>query len=570
MKSVRPGHEGMWSPVLATFIFVAMIYLGSMIGIGIWRFTDQEAARRHNNNLINQLNTDIDDLINFVENITLPNNCSFDTSNITQPTKFSDEAFRIFGDLDPTKEMAFNASGIPGVTLRILTLQNVSGTVAYLSDVISQSTTFLDNAFAVQRFDSTTRQVMFDLSGLSLSTTRILTIQDASGTIAYLTDIPIQPSVFLDDAFGVVNLIDDSKQVMLNCSGIAPFTSQVMSVQDKNGTIAYLSDITSGVLPPFSDDVFIVYLAGNPSARTQLQISGLSANTTVVMSVQDASGVIAYLGDILQIVEVLVTTNRNFPDVGNEGVATLAELGDLSHIEISLCGGGGSGGATGDAGAGGGGGSGGGFENFMILEPDDKFTHFEVAPGFGGITPGFGVFPTSGNETTVLGVSASGFTLQLIGYGGGGGASSSGSFGGSPARTGGAGGGGGGNGASGTPGIAGVLGGLPGGAGGSFLTGPFSCVGNLTFGVRGGFKLPWRSGGGGGRSSTVPCHAAAWQGGGKFFIPTNQDGWGASSMFGSSASPGAGPTALCAGGSTGVPFPQDGGDGAAIFRYFIL
>ena len=467
MKSVRPGHEGMWSPVLATFIFVAALGLSSMIGIGIWRFKDQEAARRHNNNLINQLNTNIDELINFVENITVPNNCTIDVSNVTQPTQFSDEAFRIFGDLDDTQTMAFDASGIPGSTLRILSLQNVSGTVAYLSDIIGESTTFLDSEFAVQRFDSITRQVMFDLSGISDATTRILSIQDASGTIAYLTDIPIQPSVFLDNAFGVVNLIDGSKQVMLNCTGINDFTTRVMSVQDANGTIAYLSDITSGVEPPFSDDVFIVYLAATPSARTQLEVGGLSANTTVVMSIQDASGIIAYLADILQIIEVTVDSSRFFPDVGNEGVATLAELGALSHIEITFCGGGGGGGGQGgDGGDGAGGGAGSAIIDFLILEPSLKFTAFNVSLGAGGLGGNnFGTDGTSGTPTSVVGQSGTGFHFDLTAYGGGGadGGSTSPFFGG-------AGGGGGGSATMDVAGIAGPFGGLVGGLANTLTT----------------------------------------------------------------------------------------------------
>ncbi len=561
MKSVRPGHEGMWSPVLATFIFVAALGLSSMIGIGVWRFKNQESARRHNNNLINELNTKIDDLINFVEKIKVPTNCSFDITNITQPTHFSDNEFRIFGALDSTQTMAFNASGIPGTTLRVLSLQNVSGTVAYLSDVLGQSSTFLDNAFAVQRFDSTTRQVMFDLSGISNGVTRMLSIQDASGTIAYLTDIPLQPSVFLDNAFGVVNFIDGSKQVMLNCTGINDFTTRVMTVQDANGTIAYLSDIAGGLLPPFSDDVFSVYLAGTPSARTQLEVGGLSANTTVIMSIQDASGIIAYLADILQIIEVTVNVSRIFPDVGNEGVSTLAELGALSHIEVTFCGGGGGGGGQGgDGGEGAGGGAGSAIVDFLILEPSLKFTAFNVSLGVGGLGGNAGGNDgTSGTPTSVVGQSVTGFHFDLTAYGGGGadGGDNNPFFGG-------AGGGGGGSATLDVAGIAGPFGGLVGGLANTFTTFP----------ERGPFKAPWWSGGaGGGDRSGIPggSPGTSWQGGfnaHQFFFT------GAASLFAPSLIP-TQPrmkTGSCAGGSHGLAngFGDDGGDGLAVFRYFIL
>jgi len=255
---------------------------------------------------------------------------------------------------------------------------------------------------------------------------------------------------------------------------------------------------------------------------------------------------------------VVIDTSRDFPDMANEGVATLAGLGDLTHIEILLCGGGGSGGGPpNDVGNAGAGGSGSGIERFTVLEPDDKFDSFNITLGTGGI---FNL--DDGTETMVTGVSSTGFFLDLIGYGGGHGLAATSS----PGGNGGAGGGSGGSGSGATPGIAGSLGGLVGAVGGikNSVT--------ATPGQRGAFKLPWRAGGGGGAPDSVAGGAgASWQGGflaGANSLAGNTMG-GASSAFGRGGSGIAGPGrngTRCAGGSS----IGNGGDGLAVFRYFVL
>ena len=50
-------------------------------------------------------------------------------------TSFSDGLFNIFNSTDPTKIMVFDASGITTGTTRALTIQDADGTIAYLSDI---------------------------------------------------------------------------------------------------------------------------------------------------------------------------------------------------------------------------------------------------------------------------------------------------------------------------------------------------------------------------------------------------------------------------------------------------
>lgn len=136
-----------------------------------------------------------------------------------------------------------------------------------------------------------TKQMMLDVSGVSALTTQLMTIQDASGTIAYLSDITAQPSVFLDDVFAVLNAADMTKEVMLDISGVSTGTTRIMTVQDASGVIAYLENITA-TPPPFSDAIFGVFDAADMSKLATLNCSQIPTATTIVMTVQDDDGTI--------------------------------------------------------------------------------------------------------------------------------------------------------------------------------------------------------------------------------------------------------------------------------------
>lgn len=537
----------------------------SIYGVGMAR--DNRAIGRVDSDIA-RANLNIDFLEILIANFTGAPNCTLD-GNTTITSNFSDAAFGIFSALNSTAEFVFELSGLDPSSLITLTIQDASGVVAYLTDIPGIGSVFQDDVFTVQNAAQTSRQIRLFVGGVSGSTTQVMTIQDASGTVAYLSDIAAAfTSVFDDDVFAVQNAIDNTKEVMLFVGNVSASTTIVMTVQDASGTIAYLSDIVGGG-SVFLDSVFGVFDNADPSKLVRLNCSFIMGSTLQTMTVQDADGTIAYLADVPQIIEVFLNTSRSFPDMANEGVSTLAGLGSLSYIEISLCGGGGGGGANTDGGPGGAGGSGSGHENFKVYDPTTKFTSFNCSIGMGGVggPPISGNWGQNGNATSLMGISSADHFLELFGYGGGGGKVGDGfGSGGSP---GGSGGGGGGNADRDTPGIAGIEGGLIGGQGAieaSFAT--------QAPAVAGGINLSWRAGGGGGGGhGNVP---AAWQGGFGFDISVCTDpftGCGASSMFG------VGGNALtianggpCAGGGNNNAGPNggDGGDGAVLFRYLIL
>ncbi len=555
----QTAHLRWISLVLLSLAVAATV---TIYAIGMAR--DSRAIGRVDND-ITRANQNLDFLEGLIANFTGPPNCTLD-GNITVTSNFSDAEFGIFYDLDSTAEFAFELSGLDPSSLIVLTIQDASGTVAYLSDIPGVTSVFQDDEFTVQNAGMPNRQIMLFVGGVGGFATQIMTVQNVSGTVAYLSDLAFS-SVFDDDVFAVQSVIDNTREVMLFVGNVSASTTILMTIQDASGTIAYLSDIVSGGTV-FLDSVFGVFDGADPSKLVMLNCSFIAGSTLQTMTVQDKDGTIAYLTDVPQIIEVFLNTSRSFPDMANEGTTSLSGLGSLNYIEISLCGGGGGGGANTDGGQGGGGGSGSGHENFKVYDPTTKFTAFNCSIGLGGAgsQPLFATWGQSGNVTSVIGFSSNDHFLELFGYGGGGGhVGASFGNGGSP---GGAGGGGGGNGFEDVPGITGIEGGLIGGLGGTDV--PFV---DRTNGGRGGINLSWRSGGGGGGGKTDSL-PAFWQGA---YGVENVDcginlGCGASSMFGLG---GVAPTptgASCAGGGNNNASPNggDGGDGAVLFRYLIL
>lgn len=134
----RPRAEGSWAAVLATLTFIAFLLLGALVGVGVWRFVEESRDRSDKLDELRTLTEDIEMLIDQVLNITVPANCTVFVGNLTQPNMYPDDEFLIFGGTDPTREMQFNATGISTSTTQLLTIQNVSGVVVRDLTVLNQ------------------------------------------------------------------------------------------------------------------------------------------------------------------------------------------------------------------------------------------------------------------------------------------------------------------------------------------------------------------------------------------------------------------------------------------------
>ena len=93
----------------------------------------------------------------------------------------NDSGFRVRDNSDNTKQLAFECSGISGSTTRTLTIPDADGTIALVGN---EATEFADNVFRVKDNSDASKKLAFECSGISGSTTRTMTVPDSDGTIS--------------------------------------------------------------------------------------------------------------------------------------------------------------------------------------------------------------------------------------------------------------------------------------------------------------------------------------------------------------------------------------------------
>ena len=221
---------------------------------------------------------------------------TFNTSIFTLTDLGPGAAFMVDVDLTPAFVTSYNRANV--------TVDSKGRVLFAVTNLDPNTTLFFDSNFAI--FDDTniTRQMMFDCSGISVVTTRIMTVQDASGTIAYLSDIP---TVFLDNVFAVQNAVDPSKQVMLSVAGVSAATIRTLSIQDASGTIAYLSDFPT----TFFDDVFAILHQANPSQRAAFDASAISLATTRTFTTPNVNGILGLTSGAQQWTNKVLQSSTN-------------------------------------------------------------------------------------------------------------------------------------------------------------------------------------------------------------------------------------------------------------------
>jgi hypothetical protein len=562
-------------------ILGSMLVFSGIVFVILW--TQLSEANRDTQKFIDRRMLDRQELEDFLD--AFPTECDCDGVNFTFSTTFPDDEFVVFHAGDPTEEtlIVFDVTtfSTPGV-FHTVSVRNESGFIAYLHDIPVYPTAFADDEFMLVHHLDNSKELVIDASDVLLASTVVLTFQDKSGEVAYLADIQPQHTVFKDDVFAVYNAADPTKEVQLYVGGLDPGMTVVMTVQNASGTIAYLANVTA-LQPDFDETEFMVVNTADPSKVVRLNVSALvSPGSTTTMTVQDKNGTIAYVDQVAVFTDYDITESRMFPDMANEEVETLAELG-ATRVEVWLCGGGGGGLSIslcpGDicAPVRNGGGSGAGFDRFVIEYASDRFTQFNCTIGEGGV-PISGIeeptaaqlAPGVGGTTVLEGIPnpsalvASGLLLE--GFGGSNQELDT-SLPGNMNPYGGVGGSNGGPSVEGSR-PSGDLGGLPGAVGLTIGSGAIIAT-------PGGVRYPWRAGSHGGSSATrfttcfpgVVCPPSPFNGGGDGGLSSGTDVGGAGGMFGRGGSSSANPADnSCAGGWRGGP----GGSGRIYLRVWTI
>ena len=217
-------------------------------------------------------------------------------------------------------------------------------TITGLSSITSSAVVTNDNGFRVRDNSDNTKQLAFECSGISTSTTRTLTVPDASGTIAtqaYVNsqisaeDLDVQTdsgnidvdlnseALILTGGTGIdtsatgttVTYAIDSTVATLTGSqtltnktivlgnntvsgaladGITATTQSASDNSTKVATTAYVDNqVSSGAASEFADNVFRVKDNSDASKKLAFECSGISGSTTRTMTVPNTDGTIS-------------------------------------------------------------------------------------------------------------------------------------------------------------------------------------------------------------------------------------------------------------------------------------
>ena len=177
--------------------------------------------------------------------------------------------FRVIDNTDTTKQVAFDASGIATSTTRTLTVPNASDTLVLLAE--SQTLTNKTLAFGSNTISGTLAQFNTAVSDATLVSTT------GSETLTNKTIV-----------------LGNNTVSGALANGITATTQSASDNSTKVATTAYVDNqVTAGAVNEFADNVFRVKDNSDASKKLAFECSGISGSTTRTMTVPNTDGTIS-------------------------------------------------------------------------------------------------------------------------------------------------------------------------------------------------------------------------------------------------------------------------------------
>lgn len=247
---------------------------------------------------------------------------------------------------DSTKKARLEISGVTAGQTRVLTVPNFDGTLATLAGtetftnktLTAPTVTIWDNSLTIQDEGDLTKQFKFQASGITAGNTRTYTVPNFDGTLATLAGTETltnktltNPTITMRDSVLVLqDEVDNTKQFKIQVSGVTAGQTRVLTVPDFDGTIATLAGtetLTNKTLtsPTITvrDNVLTLQDEGDNTKQMQFQLSGITTGNTRTLTVPNASGTLALLG-LAQTFSALQTFSSGI-NLGNESLTVYDE-----------------------------------------------------------------------------------------------------------------------------------------------------------------------------------------------------------------------------------------------------
>ena len=212
-------------------------------------------------------------------------------SSITSSAVVTDDnGFRIRDNSDNTKQLAFECSGISGSTTRTLTVPDANGTIATQAYVNSQiSAEDLDVETDSGNFD-------VDLNSEALTIAGGTGIDSSgSGTTATIAiDSTVTTLTGSQTLTNKTIVLGNNTVSGALANGITATTQSASDNSTKVATTAYVDNqVTAGATNEFADNVFRVKDNSDASKKLAFECSGISGSTTRTMTVPNTDGTIS-------------------------------------------------------------------------------------------------------------------------------------------------------------------------------------------------------------------------------------------------------------------------------------
>lgn len=183
-------------------------------------------------------------------NLGIANFVDADAVQTLTNKSLQDSTTFIIDEVDATKKVQFQVSGVTTATVRTWTFPDASDTFVGLAatqtltnkTITRPTITLQDSITTFQDNGDNTKQAQFELSGITTATTRTLTVPNASGTILLAANTAaVDGKSFNDNSNFWVDSADNSKKLAIECGSITAATTRTWTVPDFSDTFVGLT-----------------------------------------------------------------------------------------------------------------------------------------------------------------------------------------------------------------------------------------------------------------------------------------------------------------------------------------